>query len=65
MYNGYCCDISRSFILGSPTQRQKETFEVLRQAQEAAKNVVRAGALASEVNKAASDVMKAAWGSET
>ncbi len=65
MYNGYCCDISRTFVLGSPSQKQKETFEVLRQAQEAAKNVVRAGVFASEVNKAASDVMKEAWGNET
>ena len=65
MYNGYCCDISRTFVLGSPSQKQKETFEVLRQAQEAAKNTARAGVFASEINKAASDVMKEAWGKES
>ncbi len=65
MYKGYCCDISRTFVLGSASQAQKETFEVLRRAQEAAKNTAKAGVLASEVNKASSDVMKEAWGKES
>ena len=66
MYNGYCCDISRPFVLGHPSQKQKETFEVLRQAQEAAQNAARAGVLASEVNQASSEVIeKAAWGKKS
>lgn len=64
MYNGYCCDISRSFVLGPPSQKQKETFEVLLRAQAAAQNTIRAGVLTSEVNKACSDVIKDAWGKE-
>ena len=38
---------------------------MLRRAQEAAKNTASTGVFASEVNKAASDVMKAAWGKES
>ena len=62
MYNGYCSDISRTFVLGSPSQKQKETFEVLRQAQETAKNAVRAGVFASEVKALfAQDWVPRAW----
>jgi Xaa-Pro aminopeptidase len=61
MYKGYCCDISRPFTLGSPSQKQKDTFQVLLQAHEAAQKTAREGVLASEVNKAASDVLREAW----
>ena len=61
MYKGYCCDISRPFTLGVPSQKQKDTFQVLLQAHEAAQKTVRAGVLASEVNEAASDVLREAW----
>jgi len=64
MYNGYCCDISRPFTLGAPSKRQKAVFQVLLQAQEAAQKTVRDGVLASEVDRAASDVLKAAWGGD-
>ena len=64
MYNGFCCDISRPFTLGAPSKRQKSVFQVLLQAQEAAQKTVRDGVLASEVDRAASDVLKAAWGGD-
>ncbi|MDH5438716.1 MAG: Xaa-Pro peptidase family protein [Candidatus Bathyarchaeota archaeon] len=61
MYNGYCCDISRPFTLGTPSRKQKKVFQVLLQAQEAAQKTAREGVLASEVDSAASDVLKEAW----
>lgn len=61
MYNGYCCDIARPFSLGGPSRRQRDVFEVLVQAQEAAQKTSREGVLASEVDKAASDVLREVW----
>ncbi len=62
MYNGYCCDIARPFILGQPSQKQKDTFKVLLEAQEAGQKNAREGVLASEVDKAVRDVFRQAWG---
>lgn len=64
MYNGYCCDVSRPFTLGAPSKKQKDVFQVLLQAQEAAKKTAREGVLASEVDRAASDVLGEAWGGD-
>ncbi|UCE16556.1 MAG: aminopeptidase P family protein [Candidatus Bathyarchaeota archaeon] len=61
MYNGYCCDISRPFTLGAPSKKQKDVFQVLLQAQEAAQKTAREGVLASEVDKAVSNVLKETW----
>lgn len=64
MYNGYCCDISRPFTLGSSSKEQKDVFQVLLQAQGAAQKTAREGVLASEVDRAASDVLREAWGGD-
>ena len=64
MYNSYCCDISRPFTLGAPSQEQKDVFNVLLQAHEAAQKTAREGVLASEVDRAASEVLREAWGGE-
>jgi len=47
--------------LGGPSRRQRDVFEVLVQAQEAAQKTSREGVLASEVDKAASDVLREVW----
>ncbi len=64
MYNGYCCDIARPFILGHASQRQKDTFKVLLEAQKAAQEAARPGVLASEVDRAVRDIFRGAWGTE-
>jgi Xaa-Pro aminopeptidase len=61
MYAGYCCDISRPFIVGQPSQTQKDAFEVLKQAQEAGRIAAREGALASDVDKAVRRVYMQTW----
>lgn len=61
MYNGYCCDISRPFTLGAPSKKQKDVFQVLVQAQEAAQKTARDGVLASEVDRAAGEVLGEVW----
>jgi len=64
MYAGYCCDISRPFIVGQPSQTQKDAFEVLKQAQEAGRKAAREGALASDVAKAVRRVCMDTWPEE-
>ena len=61
MYAGYCCDISRPFIVGQPNQTQKDAFEVLKQAQEAGRKAAHEGALTSDVDKAVRRVYREAW----
>lgn len=64
MYKRYCCDISRPFVVGSASQKQKDAFDVLLQAQKAAQEVAREGVLASEVDEASSVVLREAWGGD-
>ena len=64
MYNGYCCDISRPFVLGHASQKQKDTFKILLQAQDAARKAAKPGRLASEVDRAVRDIFRETWGSE-
>ena len=64
MYAGYCCDISRPFIVGQPSQIQKDAFQVLKQAQEAGRKAAREGALASDVDKAVRRIYRENWPEE-
>ncbi len=64
MYNGYCCDIARPFILGHASQKQKDTVKVLLQAQQAAQETARPGVLTSEVDRAVRHIFRDAWRSE-
>jgi len=61
MYAGYCCDISRPFLLGQPSQAQKDVFEIIKQSQEAGRKAASAGTLASDVDKAVRRVYMEAW----
>ena len=61
MYAGYCCAISRPFILGQPNRAQKDVFEVLKQSQEAGRKAASEGVLASDVYKAVRRVYMEAW----
>jgi len=64
MYAGYCCDISRPFLLGQPSQAQKDVFEIIKQSQEAGRKAASAGTLASDVDKAVRKVYMEAWPEE-
>ena len=64
MYAGYCCDISRPFIVGQPSQIQKDAFQVLKQAQEAGRKAAREGALTSDVDKAVRRIYRETWPAE-
>ena len=62
MYRGYCCDVSRPFVLGRASERQKDVLEVLLEAHHAAAAAARPGVHTSAVQAAANKSLTAAWG---
>ena len=54
---GYESDISRTFVLGKPTDKMRKVFEIVHQAQSAALKQARAGAEAQSVDAAARKVI--------
>ncbi len=51
--NGYCSDITRTVFVGEPTQEQRDVYDTVRAAQQAAFDAVRPGVPAQEVDRAA------------
>jgi len=64
MFNGYCSDLSRPFVIGKASDRQRDVLKVLLEAHETAAEAARPGVRTSEVNEAASSVMEKAWDTE-
>ncbi len=54
---GYTSDISRTFVLGKPTDKMKRVFDIVLQAQTAAVKTARPGLAAGEVDAAARKVI--------
>jgi len=54
---GYSSDISRTFVLGKPTDKMKKVFDVVRAAQDAALKTARPGLPAEQVDAAARKVV--------
>lgn len=54
---GYCSDTTRTFVVGGPTAEQREVFDLVRTAQEAAVDAVRPGALPADIDAAARNVI--------
>lgn len=57
---GYTSDITRTFVLGKPTARMKEVFDVVHRAQQAALHAARPGVPASAPDHAARKVLEEA-----
>ncbi len=55
--HGYCSDITRTYVFGTPTPRQRELWELERQAQTAAFAAARIGAACADVDAAARQVL--------
>ena len=47
---GYCSDLTRTYVVGKPTEKQLRLYEAVREAQEKALKAVRAGVEAREVD---------------
>ena len=55
--NGYCSDMTRTVVLGKPDKRTKETIRLVRKAQRAALQTIKAGILAKEADWAARKII--------
>lgn len=57
LLDGMCSDITRTVVVGEASDRHREVYDRVLKAQLAAMEVLRPGALASDVDKAARDAM--------
>ena len=55
--NGYCSDMTRTVVLGKPDKGTKETIRLVRKAQQAALQTIKAGILAKEADRAARKII--------
>jgi Xaa-Pro aminopeptidase len=60
LLDGYCSDMTRSVHLGKASQRERDVYHSVLEAQEAAVRSVRAGATCGEVDEAARGVLRRA-----
>ncbi len=54
---GYSSDISRTFVLGKPTQKMKDVFEIVHRAQTTVLNTARPGLACGDLDSAARNVV--------
>ena len=59
VYNGYHSDMTRTVIVGAPTEKQKEVYETVLKAQKEALAVLKNGITGVEADKAARDIIEA------
>ncbi len=57
IYKEYCSDITRTVAFGEPSTKQKEVYETVRKAEQAAVDAVKPGAKAMELDKIARDII--------
>ncbi|MBM7613992.1 M24 family metallopeptidase [Alkaliphilus hydrothermalis] len=57
VYKGYCSDMTRSFVMGEATDKQKEIYYGVLEAQEASLKAVRPGITGIELDKIARDII--------
>jgi Xaa-Pro aminopeptidase len=58
--DGYCSDMTRTVVLGTPDKKTIELFRIVRKAQKAGMAAIRAGVLAKDVDKAARQIIEKA-----
>jgi Xaa-Pro aminopeptidase len=58
--DGYCSDMTRTVVLGRASERQREVYEVVRRAQAAGLDCLRAGVPVAEVDRACRDTIAGA-----
>ncbi len=59
IYEGYCSDMTRSFIMGQGTEKQKEIYTIVLEAQETALRAVAPGIKGSKLDEIARNIIKA------
>ncbi len=56
-YQGYCSDMTRTVVLGKASDKQKEIYGIVLEAQTAALEQIRAGKTGAEIDKVARDII--------
>ncbi|MFC5651576.1 M24 family metallopeptidase [Paenibacillus solisilvae] len=56
-YNGYCSDITRTIVVGKPTDKHREIYEIVLEAQMAALAAVKPGMTGREADAVARDII--------
>lgn len=57
IFKGYCSDMTRTVVLGKASEEQKKIYNIVKSAQEAGLNAIKAGVSGSEADKAARDII--------
>lgn len=57
VYEGYCSDMTRTIVIGKASEKQKEIYNTVLEAQLAALDIIRAGLKGKEVDKVARDII--------
>ncbi len=57
VYEGYCSDMTRTIVIGKASEKQKEIYGLVLEAQQAALDFIRAGLKGKEVDKVARDII--------
>jgi Xaa-Pro aminopeptidase len=57
-FEGYCCDITRCFVVGRPNRFYKKVYDVVQEAQAAALKIIKPGVAAKKVDAAAREVIR-------
>lgn len=60
MYQGYCSDMTRTILIGEPTAKHREIYDLVLRAQIAGLNAVKAGVVGKDVDAVARDIITAA-----
>lgn len=58
VYQGYCSDMTRSFVLGRATEQQREIYNTVLQAQVTALEAVKPGKTGKELDESAREIIK-------
>ncbi len=57
VYEGYCSDMTRTIVIGKASEKQKEVYNTVLEAQMAALNFIKAGYKGKEIDKVARDII--------
>ena len=57
VYNGYCSDMTRTIVVGKANERQKEIYNIVKEAQQAALDNIKAGMTGKEADSIARNII--------
>lgn len=61
VYEGYCSDMTRTIVIGKADDKMKDVYNTVLEAQLSAENALRAGAVCSDIDSIARDIIDAKY----